>query len=67
MRKSLFTGRLGIALVFLILTIAPFISESLLGVPHPDVIWYGLNGMGTQKMGPNSSCNTFSLYISPKS
>ena len=29
--KSLFTGRLKIALVFLILAIAPFISESLLG------------------------------------
>ena len=54
------------ALVFLILTIAPFISESLLAVPHPHVIWYGLNGMGTQKMAPNSSCNTFSIYISPK-
>ena len=30
-RKSLFTGRLGIALAFLILTIAPFLSEALLG------------------------------------
>ena len=29
--KSLFMGRLRIALVFLILTITPFISESLLG------------------------------------
>ena len=31
MGKSLFTGRLRIALVFAILTIAPLISESLLG------------------------------------
>ena len=31
MGKSLFTGRLRIALVFAIVTIAPFISESLLG------------------------------------
>ena len=29
--KSLFTGRLSVALVFSILTIAPIISESLLG------------------------------------
>ena len=31
-------------------------------VPHPDVFWYRLNGMGAQK----SSCNTFSIYISRK-
>ena len=31
MQKSLFTGRLRIALVFAILAIAPLISESLLG------------------------------------
>ena len=31
MGKSLFKGRLRIALVFVILTIAPLISESLLG------------------------------------
>ena len=31
MWKNLFTGRLRIALVFAILTIAPIISESLLG------------------------------------
>ena len=32
-------------------------------VPHPDVFWYRLNGMGAQK----NSCNTFSTYISRKS
>ena len=31
MGKSLFTGRLRMALVFVILTIAPLFSESLLG------------------------------------
>ena len=34
-------------------------------VPHP-VFWYRLNGMGTQKMSPRSSCNTFSIAISHK-
>ena len=29
-------------------------------VPHPHVFWYCLNGMGAQE----SSCNTFSKYIS---
>ena len=28
-------------------------------VPHPDVLWYRLNGMATQK----SFCNTFSIYM----
>ena len=51
----------------LILTIAHFISESLLAVPHPDVFWYRWNGMSAQKMGPKSSCNTFPTYISRKS
>ena len=58
---------LRITLVFLILTIAPFISESLLAVTHPHVFWHRLNGMGAQKMHPKSSCNTFPVYISRKS
>ena len=33
-----------------------------MAAPHPDVFWYRLNGMGTQK----SSCNAFSIYISRK-
>ena len=41
---------LRIALVFLILTIAPLISEFLLVVPQPDVFCYRLNGMGAQKV-----------------
>ena len=45
MWKSLFAGRLRIALVFFILTTAPLISESLLGnTPvndnSPKVSWY---------------------------
>ena len=54
-------------LVFLILTIAPFIAESLLAVVHLDVFWYNLNGMGAKKMHSKSSFNTFTVYISRKS
>ena len=65
--KNLFTGCLRMVLVFLILTIAPFIAESLLAVVHLDVFWYNLNGMGAKKMHSKSSFNTFTVYISRKS
>ena len=38
------------------------VTLALRSVLHPDVFWYRLNGIGTQK----SSCNTFSIYISCK-
>ena len=33
--------------------------SQIYAMPHPDVFWYRVNGMGAQK----SSCNTFSIYI----
>ena len=38
-------------------------SYSLL---HPDVFWYRLNGVGTQKNVPKKVFDTFSIYISYK-
>ena len=32
-------------------------------VPHPDVFWYRLNGMGTQKNGPKKVLVTLFPYI----
>ena len=36
-----------------------YVNFSVKALPHPDVIWYRLKGMGAQK----SSCNTFYIYI----
>ena len=37
--------------------------KSVLSVPHPDVFWYRLNGMGAQKHSPKKVFITFSLNI----
>ena len=38
----------------------------IVAVPHPDVLWYNLNGMSTQKRCKKSSSDTFSIHVSHK-
>ena len=43
------------------LTLFGVVCKGVITLPHPDVFWYRLSGVGAQK----SSCNT-SIYISQK-
>ena len=39
------------------------LKDQLYAVPHPDVFWYHLNGMGVQKNTPKKVLVTLFLYI----